>query len=496
MDKDIVVTQGPQGPKATLQARAVGAPIAHAPPRVQGTVVNAESDFALRAYSALVSRLQLANRIGKSFGGLRDYYAIFGYKRILTANDFLGKYGRQDIASRVIDAPPNAVWTNPPLIKDNDEMQAAWNKVAAEHELWNKMQRVDRLARLNSFSLLLFGFAGGGSMESPLRTGGKKELIYIRPVAGRTVTEIEFDDNVKSPRFGLPNKYKIEFDNPTDRGNTRTGARTRRQRAVIVHASRVVHVVENPLEDSVFGEPIMEKVYNLLDDLLKVAGGTPEVFWLTANRGMQADIDSDLDIDPADAKALAEEIEEYQHQLRRVIKTRGVKMNVLETTMPMPKETFEMLIGLLSGTTGIPRRILLGSEAGQLASEQDRANWAERIDERRDLFAEPHVLNPTARLLQAAGLLPEGMVEWVWPSAFILSPLEGSMVMAQTARAIGNISRQTGNKVPMQLTSRIEARDLIGLEGDLEETDIIKQPDENGGRSRTEDDDARAGDDE
>jgi hypothetical protein len=72
------------------------------------------------------------------------------------------------------------------------------------------------------------------------------------------------------------------------------------------------------------------------------------------------------------------------------------------------------------------------------------------------------------------GLLPEGKAEFVWPSAFIMSPLETGMAQAQTARAIGNISRQTGNKTPMQITSRVEAREIMGLKGDLPESDIIE----------------------
>lgn len=99
---------------------------------------------------------------------------------------------------------------------------------------------------------------------------------------------------------------------------------------------------------------------------------------------------------------------------------------------------------------------------------------------------------PTVELLQTAGLLSEGEVEFTWPSAFIMSPLEEGMTMAQQARAIGNMSRQTGNKQTMQITSREEARNIIGLEGDLEESDII-EPEEPEGRPRVEEPGAGTG---
>ncbi len=439
-------------------------------------VIDAQSKFeGLRTMvSDLMGRFHLANRAGVQFGGDRKLYEVFGYKTVLTPEDFLAKYARQDIASRVIDAPPGATWSNPPTIKEDGDIKNKWEEIAKQTKLWGAMHRADRLARLNTFSLLLFGFDDGTAIKRPVRKASK--LLFVRAVGARQVRELTFDTNTKSPRFGLPEVYKIKFDDPTSKVISESGVNVKNMKDIVVHHSRVIHVVENPLEDIAFGIPIIEKCFNLLDDLLKVCGGTAEMYWLAGNRGIQANIDKDMDVDPADAAALAEEIDEYMHQLRRFIKTRGVELKVLDSSTPNPKEVFEMIVALLSGTTGIPRRILLGSEAGQLASEQDRANWAERIQERRALFATPNMLEPAMELLQIVGLIPEGDVDWVWPSAFIQNPLEEGQTMAQFARAIGNISRQTGATTPMQLTSVEEARNLIGLEGPLPESEKMPTP--------------------
>jgi len=76
--------------------------------------------------SSLMQRMMLALRTGLSFGGARDYYQVFGYKRILTSDDLLGKYQRQDIAARVVDSPPDAVWAYPPSIVDNSAADDLW----------------------------------------------------------------------------------------------------------------------------------------------------------------------------------------------------------------------------------------------------------------------------------------------------------------------------------------------------------------------------------
>ena len=431
---------------------------------VSTKVINAEHEFDMRTASVMLQRMQLANLAGLQFEGARDLYTVFGYEKNLKPEQLLAKYKRQDIASRIVDAPPGATWSNPPVPTEGSAGVDEFITLAKDVKLWNAMYRADRLARLNPFSLLLFGFDRGTLSSRATRADA---LLYVRAIGSRQVMEITYNSNPRDPRFGLPETYRIQFDDPQNKTSTGSGSTSASTRELTVHYSRVVHVAENPLEDEVFGTPILEKCYNLLDDLLKVAGGTAETYWLTGNRGMQADIDKDMELNPEDTADLADEMEEYQHQLRRVLRTRGVKLNVLDSKTPDPNNTYKMIMSLISGTTGIPARILLGSEAGQLASEQDRANWAERIEERRALYATPWILEPTIELLQNVGLLPEGDVEWEWPSAFIQNPLEQGQTMAQIARAVGNISRQTGNQSPMPLITREEARGVLGFPEDL-----------------------------
>jgi hypothetical protein len=98
-------------------------------------------------------------------------------------------------------------------------------------------------------------------------------------------------------------------------------------------------------------------------------------------------------------------------------------------------------MSIISVATGIPQRIFIGSEQGKLASEQDRANWAIRIDERRILFAEPKVLRVLIKRLQEFKILPQGTYELEWPEAFRMSPLERAQTAAQQARAATNVAR-------------------------------------------------------
>src|SRR5690606_26347609 len=89
---------------------------------------------------------------------------------------------------------------------------------------------------------------------------------------------------------------------------------------VTVHHSRVVHIVDRPLQGQIESEPRLAQVYNLLEDLAKIAGGSAELFWITSNRGMQVDVDEEMELEPDSANALSEELDEFHHGLRRFIR--------------------------------------------------------------------------------------------------------------------------------------------------------------------------------
>lgn len=421
--------------------------------------------------SNLMNRFGLSNLLGFMFQGRRDMYGVFGYMKegTIEYKHCLGKYKRQDVAARVIDAPADALWTNPPEVTTgNEAWDTAWKNLVADGMLWSVLGRLDRLAGMNPYAALLLGFDKSGALNIPLVRGSKeRKLTYVQPYIAAAAEVKEFVNDPTDARFMLPKTYTIK-------PNLQDAAESRKKGVFgnkvfsdfEVHASRVLHVVENPLIDVVYGNPRVERIFNLLDDLLKVCGGSAEAFWLIANRGMQVDVDKEMELAPEDEEDLTDEIEEYVHGLRRVIRTRGIKITNLGSDSPSPKDVFNMLISLLSGATGIPKRILLGSEAGQLASEQDRANWAERIGERRTNFGEARVIRPLCSLLSIAGVLPDdtGLVITVkWPEAFKLSPLERAQTSAQSARSAINMAKTMTEQV--DLISIEEGRSIIGFEG-------------------------------
>lgn len=416
--------------------------------------------------SSLMQRLSFGKLLGKMFNGSRDLYKVFGYSQFVTYEQAIGKYRRQDIASRIIDAPANALWSNPPKIKSSDEdWNAVWKELTQTKNLWNTISRADKMAGMGDFSVLLIGFDDGGtSLDRQVSALPGRKVLYLQPYSFAATDIKSLVQNTSSARYLKPETYTIKPAlDPSTRANPQAITSALKSiKPINVHYSRVLHIAEHYMQDEVFGNPRLERVWNLLDDVLKVAGGTAETFWLAGNRGMQVDVDKEMELTPDDERDLNSEIEEYVHQLRRVIRTRGVKINNLGSDVPDPRNAFDMLLSLISGATGIPKRILLGSEMGQLASGQDRNNWAERIEERRKDFAEPVVIYPLIQMLTSAGVLPEADVTIEWPDAFKLTPLERAQTSAQTARSAANLSKAIDTNP--ELVKLEEARTILELD--------------------------------
>ena len=413
--------------------------------------------------SALLSRLRFAQRLGIQHSGARDLYDVFGYNKCPSHQDYVLKFLRQDIAQRVVNAPVDGIWSDPPRLLSGGVIWQPWVEFVRENTVFAWLRQTDQFAGLGTFAICVMGIDDGKALAEPINTRRKNKLMYMQPYLEGSVQISAFEEDETSPRFGKPLLYEVT---PGEVTVGRTSAQTKLQQRTkfTVHYSRVLHIAEGTMENRVFGHSRLEPVYNVLDDLLKVCGGSAETYWLAANRGMQVDVDREMDLNADDAEALSDEIQEYQHQLRRVIRTRGVKITNLGSDVADPKGVFMVLIALLSSTTGIPQRVLMGAEAGQLASQQDRANWAQRLRERISTYAEPFILRPFIKFLSESNILviPDDIV-YEWPEQFKLNPFERAQTSAQMARSAVNVARaiETAQKCMVDLVSVEESRMII-----------------------------------
>lgn len=382
-------------------------------------IAKANASKALKAFQYL--RGQLAYAMGFSHRGQRDLYMQFGYPRLLQLDNFIAMYERNDIATRIIRAFPQATWRDMPTIRDSqgsspdagDDYSAfvdAVDDLFEKHQVFSMLEKADRLSSLGQYGLLLMGFRDGLALDQPLQ--GKAELIYLQAYMQRNITVQKFDTDPKSPRFGKPDFYTVQTGTYGIQQSTTV-------RSFRVHHTRVIHIAEFLDQDDTFGMPRLEPVYNRLMDLEKVVGGSAEMYWLNASRGVALTADAEASISDESLKDMKAQLEEFDNQLRRNLALQGVTATQLQAAIEDPSPVVGNLLDLIAGSIGMPKRILLGSEMGQLASGQDENNWADRTNERRRTFATPRMLKPFLRIMIDTGNLPNPVDQfWVdWPDS-------------------------------------------------------------------------------
>lgn len=414
---------------------------------VTGTDNLEQVQLAVNAVINQHRRRTLGGASSVYFNGDRNIYDAVGYPVNITIQQYIDRYKRQDIAERLVNAKPDETWRKQPRIldgstkddaKDDTEFVKAWERLSdfasLERDLlsdsrsfWHYFREADRMAQLAGWSVLVLGI-GDGNLEAPLPKGTSKPLAYLSVYCGDDKAKIEDAYIVKdhhNKRFGLPEYYSIDFSD---------GFGTRK-----VHYSRVIHVSET---DDLFGTPELQSVYNRLIDIEKVLAASGESGWRMANRK--------IIISTRDGYSLGEttvpetHVKELMHDLRDVVGLDGMDVQVIDGQIVDPTSLININLDIIAGSKAIPKRILLGSERGELASSQDETNWYNRIDERRQNLAEPVILRPFIYRLIYTGILPmpsSGSIYIDWPSLYEMDDREQAEVTKLYSETFGNLSK-------------------------------------------------------
>jgi len=373
--------------------------------------------------SAIVSRQMLGDRLGKSYysttgtGAKRDIYEALGYTKAPTFSDYYSRYRRQDIARRIVNAMPNATWRKKPAIveikegrdlSESTDFETAWTELLKKRKVWNYLTRADKIMGIGEYGVIVLGYNDGLSSDQPLKNAA--ELLYMRPYTSASVEIKEWEEDAQEERFGMPKIYEVRIsikDTNMEHGKT-----------IKFHHSRIIHMAEEQIDNDVYGTPRLESVLNRLQDLELVAGGSSEMFWRGAFPGLGLSLQEGAQFgDGQDYDDLEDEIQAYVHGLQRYLRTSGLDITQLSAQVADPSNHVDVLLTIISAAVNIPKRILLGSERGELASSQDERAWIERIGERRENFAEPVILRAFIDRNIACGVLPEPKEGYdvVWP---------------------------------------------------------------------------------
>ena len=386
----------------------------------------------------------------------RDIDAECGHPETILPNDFKRSFLRGDIAKRVVTVMPEESWSESPQIFETEdetetEFEKTWTQLEKDFHIFSILQRADILSGIGRFGILLLGIDDGLDLGQPVAalspTGetigdAAHQLLYLRPFDEDLVQINKWEVDTKNPRYGLPTEYSIRFEDTTNLsaipGSSSTGTLAPAGMTSRVHWSRIIHLADNRTSSDVYGLPRMEVVFNRLLDLRKIAGGSGEMFWKGGFPGISLEAmlneNESVDIDIEDVK---KQMEAYMNGLQRYLALTGMQAKSLGTQVADPGPHIEAQIKLISMAIGVPWRVFVGSEAAQLASEQDSRAWYRRLARRRSEYLTPYVLLPFVERLIAFGVLPEpAEVRVDWPDLNTLSEQDKATVAEKQTNAI------------------------------------------------------------
>ena len=362
-----------------------------------------------------LSRLDFAKTF-LQYGGDRNIYSALGYNENPCFNDFYERYRRQDIAKAVIDKICNYTWRGDVSVynvteQDNEQnsLYKVWNELNKCLRLQKKLLQLDKLAMLGEYACLLLGFNDVKSNEDFKRSVNKNsKLLYVTPLSQANCTFNIFENDISNERYGQPLLYDVKIKN------------NQTEITLQVHYTRIIHVVYDALDDELRGIPFLLPIYHRLEDLDKIVGASAEMFWRGARPGYHINISNEAYADDNEiTNKLEQSLTKFENNLRRFIVTQYAdKIESLQQQIADPVNFADVQFQIISALTGIPKRILFGSERGELASTQDKEAFNEVILARRKAFAEPEILNKLMERLIRFGVIKQSDYTIEWQSVY------------------------------------------------------------------------------
>lgn len=402
----------------------------------------------------------------------RDLDKECGYPETeLTAEEYKELIDREPAAALVNDFYPLESWKVTPWLyetSDSDEDTEFEEAVAnlprmlgiepthmrqdMTYLTWGFLLNADMLMGYGRHGVILYDFVDGKEWSEPVTPKKNMALrgLYTFPEHLAQVSSFEMDR--ESPRYGLPTQYMVRFGDYLDVSNTGI---MEPHETVYVHWSRVAHLVDRwhtASPSKVFGKPRVSPVRDPVLDIRKLRGSSAEMFYKGGfgghHFGTHPQLGPDVDVD---RDKMRDMYEEFINGLQRAIFTNGMTVDSLAPDLSDPTPYIAIQMEAIALKTRTPKRILLGSERGELSSSDDRKNHNSHLASRHNTFLSPYLIAPFYDRLINVGVLPTPKEGYIveWPSLESLNETEKADILSKrTTSYAAYVSGGVDNIVP------------------------------------------------
>lgn len=349
----------------------------------------------------------------------------------LNYSDFYQIYKNNPVSGAIIDILTRQTWKKRPRL--NTEQEASRdviNTLLKTLKAYPVLEDADRDALLGEFSVVVLGLPG--NTEEPIERSSVIAWVQSYSQAQATITEYYTDED--DPNFGKPKYYSI---------TGRMGEKTVIKK---YHASRCIHLSRST---KVKTTPYLTSLFNTTKDVLKTAGSGSEAVFRAACYILTAQANSDSPLlETADSYDALEKvgrkdqplvttlISSMKSALQRgfgVVFGQGVDFKKIQSSPIATKDPFDTGLSILALKSGIPKRILMGNEAGELASTQDRNTLNDTIQTRQENYIVPKLLNEfVQKLIDIRFIRP---FDYSWEFDVLTEPTEKEKAEATKAKS-------------------------------------------------------------
>lgn len=415
----------------------------------------------------------------------------YGYSQHVSFDMLYAAYERGGAGHGAVHKLLDGCWQKLPRIKrPNSDTESPWEKgvgnLLRSVRAMAKLKDLDRRNMVGRYAAIIYRVADSKALAEPLQRATK--LVDLIPVYEDQLKVTTWHTDPEAENYGTPAMFQYRKISPPG-----TETQGRPEEWADVHPSRVQILAEGSTGDFFEGVPLLRAGFNRLVDLDKIAGGSGESYLKNSARTIvfKYDVGAAPQAIPGDhGEPVASVRDAHETQARALnrstdaaIVMQGGDATTLQTSISDPTGPWTVAANEFAASVRIPFTILFGQQTGRLASDEDKADFANRCASRQEMELTP-MLEEFITRMQAAGIIESGEFEVEWPPVNAPSEKDKAELLGKMTAAMQQ-AFQSGLVEPLFDANELRAvmgfeqraDDAMPTEGDPAQTDQEQEED-------------------
>jgi len=270
---------------------------------------------------------------------------------------------------------------------------------------------------LRGWSIVVIGYQDkAATLKDPLDTPEK--IVDLEAYGPPMIVDVDTDKDKGSPRFGLPEIYKIKIAEGEE---------------AEIHYSRVIHFATRLLDHPWKGMSVLEPVWDDLTVIRNIAWGMGQTLYRYGS-GFPV-----VTVKGATREQLREWAREWGPLTARTSLFKSDKQDIefkgLAGRALDPEPYYSAIMERISAGSGIPKPMIIGAQAGQLAgSEVNEREYFKLISDCQSRY-EPGIMDLIDRLMKT-GQIQDVHYKINWLGGFEINPRDKAAAELDKIRAL------------------------------------------------------------